>query len=515
MPRLLLKYRSISHAQHKEIMKIVRRALCVFAAVIATAVAGSSQTPDSFLNQGNDKLRQKKYEDANISYTECLKLAPRDTRCLFNRGLVRSIAIGYGLAVEDFTSVIAIDPTHVKAWNQRGETYLSMQQAEKALADLNKAIELKANYADAYYNRARVFAKKKDNDAAIADYSKAVQFDPKMDIAWAFRALLYKDKGDLDKALSDLTKAVELSPNDAYYLYNRGEVLFKQDKTDLAEADFNRALAIDPKYGTQVRSLKTLANVDKMLSKNKQPATTPKPASTPAATPAVPAPTSTTTKPGDYQKAGTDRMIVGDTDGAIAQYSGCIRQFGNAGTYDCYVSRAFAYKQKGSTELAFADLAKAIEIDGVSARAYLQRAELYYSMNEYAKSIPDYSAAIKADPKQMTPLFFRGIAYQKLDKHSLALLDFTEAIRLYPNANYIAFRGISHMALKNSDEAFADFAAAIAKDPKNYTAFHHRGTLHLAKGDREKAIADFRAAIAAKPDFQSPRLELEKLGVTP
>lgn len=71
------------------------------------------------------------------------------------------------------------------------------------------------------------------------------------------------------------------------------------------------------------------------------------------------------------------------------------------------------------------------------------------------------------------------------------------------------------MALKNSDEAFADFAAAIAKDPKNYTAFHHRGTLHLAKGDREKAIADFRAAIAAKPDFQSPRLELEKLGVTP
>ncbi|MFT3743089.1 MAG: tetratricopeptide repeat protein [Pyrinomonadaceae bacterium] len=207
----------------KIFMTIARIGFCVLAFVMA----GLAQTPDSLLTQGNEQLRQKKYEDASASYTECLKLAPRDTRCLFNRGLARSIAIGYGLAVEDFSAVIAIDPAHFKAWNQRGETYFSMRQPEKALADLNKAIELKANYADAFYNRARVYAGKKENDAAIADYSKAVLFDPKMDIAWAFRALLYKEKGDLDKALADLTKAVELAPNDAYYLYNRGEILFE------------------------------------------------------------------------------------------------------------------------------------------------------------------------------------------------------------------------------------------------------------------------------------------------
>ncbi|MFT3743090.1 MAG: tetratricopeptide repeat protein [Pyrinomonadaceae bacterium] len=281
----------------------------------------------------------------------------------------------------------------------------------------------------------------------------------------------------------------------------------KQDKSDLAEADFNRAVAIDQKYATQIRSLKTLANVEKILGKNKQTAaTTSKPAASQAPTVTQPTVSSSASKPADFQKLGTDRMIVGDTDGAIAQYSACIRQFGNVGTYDCYISRAFAYKQKGSAELAFADLAKAIEIDGVSARAYYQRAEMYYSMNEYAKSIPDYSAAIKADPKQMSTLFARGIAYQRLDKHSLALLDFTEAIRLYPSANYYAFRGMSHKALKNNDDAFADFAIAISKDPKNYTAFYHRGTLHLSKGDRDKAVADFRSADRGKTGFPKSKI---------
>jgi tetratricopeptide (TPR) repeat protein len=46
-------------------------------------------------------------------------------------------------------------------------------------ADYDKAIELDPKYAMSYYNRGRTYESKAEHDRAIADYDKAIELDPK------------------------------------------------------------------------------------------------------------------------------------------------------------------------------------------------------------------------------------------------------------------------------------------------------------------------------------------------
>ena len=58
-------------------------------------------------------------------------------------------------------------------------------------------------------------------------------------------SILQKQKR-FGEAIGEYTQALEKNPNDLVSLTNRGEIFFQHGWLDQAEADFNKAIALDP-----------------------------------------------------------------------------------------------------------------------------------------------------------------------------------------------------------------------------------------------------------------------------
>jgi tetratricopeptide (TPR) repeat protein len=100
-------------------------------------------------------------------------------------------------------------------------------------------------------------------------------------------------------------------------------------------------------------------------------------------------------------------------------------------------------------------------------------------------------------------LLYRGLAGALLGTQDLALRDLTEAINaraLLPDEQGQAYlqRGFLREELGQSDEALADYGAAIAlKGYSTATAFNNRGNIYFRRGRLMDAQQDYLASLAA------------------
>ncbi|MGE0154470.1 MAG: tetratricopeptide repeat protein [Reyranellaceae bacterium] len=63
-------------------------------------------------------------------------------------------------------------------------------------------------------------------------------------------------------------------------------------------------------------------------------------------------------------------------------------------------------------------------------------------------------------------------------------------------------RGVAYDRTGNSNEALADYNAAIALDPDYANAYSNRGTVYAERGEFDAAFADFDKALRLKPGFE-------------
>jgi tetratricopeptide (TPR) repeat protein len=62
------------------------------------------------------------------------------------------------------------------------------------------------------------------------------------------RGNAYLNKGQYDLAMADFNKAIEIDPKFAKAYNNRGDAYEKKGQYDLAIADFTKAIEVDPKF---------------------------------------------------------------------------------------------------------------------------------------------------------------------------------------------------------------------------------------------------------------------------
>ncbi len=90
-----------------------------------------------------------------------------------------------------------------------------------------------------------------DFDGAIADYTRAVELDPKNGLAYVRRGMAHDNKGEMEDAIKDYAAALatkNMERDAEAVLYSmRADTYLRQDMRKEAIADFDRALAINPK----------------------------------------------------------------------------------------------------------------------------------------------------------------------------------------------------------------------------------------------------------------------------
>ncbi|MFM2313566.1 MAG: hypothetical protein RLZZ04_2842 [Cyanobacteriota bacterium] len=60
------------------------------------------------------------------------------------------------------------------------------------------------------------------------------------------RGITYAKQGDFELAIADFNQAIQINPNDADAYYNRASIYFQLGKDELAIADYKRVIEIDP-----------------------------------------------------------------------------------------------------------------------------------------------------------------------------------------------------------------------------------------------------------------------------
>jgi len=169
-----------------------------------------------------------------------------------NRAQAFSYSGQFVMAINDYSTAIALNPSSCSAYLNRGMAYNELGQFDRAIADFDKTIAICPSYYEAYNNKGMVYGKVASFDKAIEQFNKAIDINPHQPRFYCNRGLAYYLIEENDKALQDFNKAIDLDENytDAYG--SRGNLFLRIGSTELAILDFKKGCDLGDREGCRV-----------------------------------------------------------------------------------------------------------------------------------------------------------------------------------------------------------------------------------------------------------------------
>jgi tetratricopeptide (TPR) repeat protein len=257
-----------------------------------------------------------------------------------------------------------------------------MGDVDGAIADANSAIDIDADSIAGYLALAEAYARKHGETAALIELNKAAAVEPKGGFdGYRIRAIAHERKHDFNNWMADLDRWVALCPYSAVPYAYRANVYAGSGiaasnatkPTELAIADANKAIAIDPNYEWPYRIL------------------------------------------------GIIHRARSEFDEAINDFTSAIKTDPNKP--DDYRLRAGVFVLKSDYDSAILDLSKLIELHADDAEAFRSRANTYALKGDYDHAIQDFSKLIDLHPDDDHAYWSRSLAYEKKHDDAAALAD--------------------------------------------------------------------------------------------
>jgi len=217
---------------------------------------------------------------AIADYTKAIQLDPNGIGAYNGRGAMYAEKGDQAHALADYSETIKRASAEQKfevilGYTGRADIYVKQGKPELAMPDFEKAIAIAstdsmANYIlgpDALLGRARLNVAAGKNDLAIVDLQAALKLNPKHEVVkaelaklqpaptptpqtaeeWLKQALQQGRDKNAAGALASLSKCIELKPLLPCYVL-RGNVETMMNRYDEARADYDKAIALDPKH---------------------------------------------------------------------------------------------------------------------------------------------------------------------------------------------------------------------------------------------------------------------------
>jgi predicted aspartyl protease/regulator of sirC expression with transglutaminase-like and TPR domain len=224
------------------------------AVAVVAQNAGETANPtdaEGYSRRGAMFVTQHDLPHAIDAFSHAIAMAPKDPRFPRQRALAYLDQHRPVLAIDDLNTTLTLDPADTQARLIRAELRLRAGNPAGAITDLDLLNGQLPREDAVRLQMARLYSGADAFDAGVAQYDlwmAAHHDDSRRSTAqngrcWS-RMLANKD---LDKALGDCNAAVHAIPNDPSFLDSRAFIHLRQKDDRAALADFNAALAIDPK----------------------------------------------------------------------------------------------------------------------------------------------------------------------------------------------------------------------------------------------------------------------------
>ncbi|GCL60080.1 serine protease [Microcystis aeruginosa] len=390
-------------------------------AITGVIVPNTNAKADIWIERGGQLCRLGRCEEAIKAFDEAIK--QNDPKNVYLAWYGKGLALGYlgkyQTAIEALQQAINTLPKredlknfHSSILQQQSVVYRSLENYEQALTVINQAISLFPNNPKSYIIKWVVLYELKRYDEGLDTITQAINRAPRA-FWYVIRGGSYSLQKKYELALADLNKAMKLNPNYALAYSGRGELYYYQKKYDLALADFNKAIDINPNFAEAYSNRGNIYN--------------------------------------DQQKY---ELALADFNQALDI---------NPNLAEAYLGRGVIYSLQQKDELALADFNKAIEINPNLVEAYYNRGNLYRLQQKYDLALSDYNKAIKINKNAWFAMM--GIGLVKYEQGSIS-----EAIKQWEKALII-----------NNQSAEIQLALAVA--------FYHQGEKDKALKLAESALS--------------------------
>lgn len=382
----------------------------------------------------------------------------------FNRAGAYTKKGAFELAVADYTELTRLFPRNPYAYYNRAYSYYQLGELERSIADYGEVIKLNPRDQRAYYSRGTTYAKKGDFDLAIADYTRAIELKADPSPPPNGTATYYRG-GDL--APPDPGPSAQFNPLHRAAYLARGVAQSKTGNLDGAISDYDKALALDPKY-----------------------------------------PPAFVYRAGAYRAKHELARAMEDCDSAVA-----------LGPKDpnAQMCRTFTYLAMGDPEHAVSACDLAIERAPKAAGQYRICAMAHLQAGSTAQAISNLDRSQELDPKEPYAAIWREIAGWR--SHASATL--SEATTRIDMTKWPAPIIRLMLGTMTADELMraADDPEPIKKKGQICEANFFAGELNLQRGAKEEARRLFGIALANCPptflEAQAAEAELKALEANP
>ncbi len=196
---------------------------------------------------------------------------------------------------------------------------------------------------------------------------------PRVVIALCDRGNYYKAKDKEDLAFADFDRALQINPDHVETLINRAEIYRLRGQLELSLADCNRAINVNPKYN------------------------------------------------GAYVNRGIVYCMTSRLDDAMMDFNKAALLDPNFSS--TYCDRGNLYDMKGMLDSAIIDYTKAIQLKPDYAEAFYNRGKTYFRKQEFDAALNDFNAALKIRKNYFGVYFYRSKVYKARKDYQNALND--------------------------------------------------------------------------------------------
>jgi Tfp pilus assembly protein PilF len=372
-----------------------------------------------------------------------------------------------------------------------------------------------------------------DEGAARDSFTKALQADPDNVDAHTYLGVLADRAGDLKDAERHFAAAATFAPFSAATRNNYGAVLVRLGRTQLAAAQFEASLKLDPaqpsalvnlaqmrsasgkpedlraaremferamRVAPDVEMARALVVIALRLGERDNAAAAYRDYAARAAesstlnasvsSPPAPAPSAAS-----RAELGQALLEGGFVDEAIGELNAAVAS--DPSDVTAVVALARAYMRHKEIPAAGRTLEAAVARGLDAAPIYAALAEVYEGAGRIENAIPAMRLALARDPKNEAYHFRYGLLLTDASAPAASVIRLREALKEFPSSARIWLAlGIAQLTDGKNADAEESFRRSLELDPKSIPALGYLGTTHAERGDYAQALRYYERAIA-------------------
>jgi len=183
------------------------------------------------------------YENAIRAFSSCIQMDPSHARAFLNRGISYELINNLKAAFADYSKAIELLPEDGKSYYIRGMLLWRLSDA-MAITDLVKSSELGYRPAKNFLSKKASQSNKSPQEnieqslkeEAIGVLTESIRIDPSNASTYLNRGMAYERISNMQQAIADYSKAIELAPDYAKAYYVRGTLLwYLDDDTSISD----------------------------------------------------------------------------------------------------------------------------------------------------------------------------------------------------------------------------------------------------------------------------------------